>query len=344
MTQVSETIEDKVKSIVREFAGSIKTKSTSIAAFNKLVTITSDVPLSSFDYWERMIGCEYSRNLQTSNLPKWNFWSKPKPTELEGWLELICRDGFKREKALQTISGPAPNTFFFSLAVRRLNDWVPQVRQAARQALPKITKTTDPHFVVEALYIAFSNWNSWGRIQEIDKKILLQIICDEKIAILLKSKVTLSPSGPMPSLFSQLGRTSILDDKIEEIATFAVQPMVRAKAYRALYEKRITWFESWHWEWDDIRYCKRKRKAIIGERTLEINIPLLELIRRSSEDRSSIVRSVSAEILIRELSSLGSDANRFADKFALDESNTVSERGQFALKKIANEADNSRPK
>jgi len=97
---------------------------------------------------------------------------------------------------------------------------VPQVRKAAREKLLEIARATDPEYVAEALCIALSNWNSWGRIEEVDKEVLLHIICEEEIARSLRSKLISSASGPMPSLFSQLGRTPILDGKINEIASF----------------------------------------------------------------------------------------------------------------------------
>ncbi|GAB1141558.1 MAG: hypothetical protein WStaBPW_38860 [Shewanella algae] len=193
---------------------------------------------------------------------------------------------------------------------------------------------TDPEYVVEALCVALSNWNSWGRIEEADKEVLLEIICEKEIAKSLRSKLIISASGPMPSLFSQLGRTPMLDGNIEEIAKSAIQPSVRAKAYRSLFEGRIAWIEGRKWVWTDIRYCEGRLKPIVGERKLEIKTPLLDLLKRSSEDRSSIVRRVSAEILIRELGNPGIKVREFAERFALDSSHAVSERGEFALRKL----------
>ncbi len=299
---------------------------------SELIQVTSQLPLSSFDYWERVIRSEFSSAMRESIPPKWKVWSKPK--ELVTWLDLISWNGHKREKALRALSGAAPNTFFFSLAIRRLNDWVPQVRKAAREKLPEIARSTNPEYVVEAFCVALSNWNSWGRIEESDKDILLEIICDKEIAKSLRSKLIMSASGPMPSLFSQLGRTMILDGQIEEIAKSAIQPSVRAKAYRSLFEGRVVWIEGRKWVWTDIRYCEGRLKPIVGERKLEIDTPLIDLLKESSEDRSSIVRRVSAEILIREMDNLGIKARAFAERFASDSSHAVSERGDFALRKL----------
>lgn len=328
----SQIMEDEVKSAVREFASSINSGSKVVADMSALIDVTSHLTLSSFDYWERLIRSEFSAALIESTRPKWKVWSKPK--EILTWLDLISWDGYRREKALRTLSGGAPNTFFFSLVVRRLNDWVPQVRKAAGEKLPDIAKATDPEHVVEALCIALSNWNSWGRIEGADKKVLLQIICEEEIADSLRSKLISSTSGPMPSVFSQLGRTSILDGNIEQIASLAIQPSVRAKAYRSLFEGRIAWIEGRKWEWTDIRYCKGRLKPVVAERKIGVQTPLLDLLQSSAEDRSSIVRRISAEILIRELPNLGGSGRKYAEKFASDKSYAVSERGLFALKKL----------
>lgn len=326
-------MEDKIISAVKDFANSINSGGKVVADMSSLIDATSQLPLRSFNYWERLIRSEFSLALRDSTPPKWKVWSQP--SELLTWLDLINWDGYTREKTLRTLSGAAPNTFFFSLAVRRLNDWVPQVRKAARAKLPEIAKATNPEFVAEALCIALSNWNSWGRIEEEDKKILLEIISDEAIAESLRSKLISSTSGPMPSLFSQLGRTPILDDSIEYIARKAAQPSVRAKAYRSLFEGKISWFEGREWEWTDIRYCEGRLKPIIAEREVNVQTSLLTLLSLSSEDSSSIVRRISAEILIRDLSSFGAAvAKDYADKFAQDKSQAVSERGRFALKML----------
>ncbi|PMN66134.1 hypothetical protein [Enterovibrio norvegicus] len=338
--QQSQAMEDKVISAVRDFASSINSGSKVVADMSVLIDATSQLPLASFDYWERLVRSEFSLALTHSIAPKWKFWSKP--YELLTWLDLISWDGYKREKTLRTLSGGAPNTFFFSIAVRRLNDWVPQVREAAREKLPELAKATDPEYVVEALCIALSNWNSWGRIEEVDKNTLLQIISEEDIAKTLRSKLISSAAGPMPSLFSQLGRTPILDGKLEEIADFAIQPSVRAKAYRSLFEGRIAWIEGRKWEWTDIRYCEGRLKAVVSERKLDVQTPIFDLLKKSSEDRSSIVRRISAEILIRELEGLGDEVKELAEKFASDECNSVSERGRFALKML-DEAERTNP-
>ncbi|MER2163175.1 MAG: hypothetical protein ABS921_03535, partial [Psychrobacter alimentarius] len=233
-----------------------------------------------------------------------------------------------------------PNAFSLALAVRRLNDWVPQVRTAAREVLPSMLKSTEPKYVTEVLCMLLINWHSWGKIEEIDKHLFLDMVISEKMALLLKSRLISSTSGPMPSLLSQIGRTGILDNYLNEIASNAVQPYVRAKAYRSLFESRMTWVKSREWQWIDKYYGEQKLVPIIAERKIDVQTPFLELLNRSAVDRSPIVRQVSAEFLIRNIESLGIHARNLAEKFAADKSANVAEQGRFVLIKLDEKALN----
>ena len=131
--------EDEVLSAVRQFAHSINSDRKVVADMSLLVDATSHLLLTNLDTWERLLRWEFSRALETSTPAKWKLWEQPTP--FLTWIDLCSGDGFKREKTLRTLSGAAPNSFFFAVAVRRLNDWVPQVREAAREKLSEIAKT-----------------------------------------------------------------------------------------------------------------------------------------------------------------------------------------------------------
>lgn len=324
--------EEQLISAVKEFAASINSESQVVADISLLSEVTSKLPLSNLDYWERIIRGEFSTALESTSRPKWKIWSKP--SQFLTWLDLISWDGYKREKTLRTLTGAAPNSFFLALAFRRLNDWVPQVREAAREKLPLIVSASNPAHVVDAICATLFHWNTWGRIGNLEKNALLAIVTSEAIGEALKLKIISSTSGPMALLFAQVGRTSVLDKYLSEIAENAVQPSVRAKAYRNQLEGRMVWVEGRKWEWTDIRYCKGRLKPIVAERTINIDTPFLEILNRSSSDRSPIVRRVAAEFLIRELDALGEDSLRLANHFAADKSPSVAERGRFALKRF----------
>ncbi|MCV6637680.1 hypothetical protein [Candidatus Albibeggiatoa sp. nov. NOAA] len=323
--QQSYDLEKLIVLAVKDFAKSIRAGNKVVADMSSLIDATAQLTLANLDYWEGLMRDQF---FGTS-------WKRHSSSaQLITWLDLISWDGYRREKALRTISSAAPNGFFFSLVLRRLNDWVPQVREAARESLPIIAQKTNPEYVAQVLYIVLSHWHSWGRIEEQGKQILLDIITYEEIAKALRAKLIYSTAGSMPSLFAQLGRTPILDEHLDDIAKNAVQPWVRAKAYRSQFEGRIVWVKGHEWEWLDFQKRNRRLKAVIAERKLTVTSSCLELLSTSSHDRSSIVRRVAAEFLIRDLESLGDEALTLAQHFATDKSRAVKERGQFALKRL----------
>ena len=324
---------------IEAFTRSIDSSNDYRGDMSLLVQVTSNLKLVRLGYWERLIRSELDSNLYLTAQSKWARWFKPAPKLT--WLDIVNADGYKREKSLRALSKDgAPNAFSLALAVRRLNDWVPQVRTAAREVLPSMLKSTEPKYVTEVLCMLLINWHSWGKIEEADKRIFLDMVISEKMALLLKSRLISSTSGPMPSLLSQIGRTGILDNYLNEIASNAVQPYVRAKAYRSLFESRMTWVKSREWQWIDKYYGEQKLVPIIAERKIDVQTPFLELLNRSAVDRSPIVRQVSAEFLIRNIESLGIHARNLAEKFAADKSANVAEQGRFVLIKLDEKALN----
>lgn len=332
MLQNSNDYEEQVISAVKYFARSINSGSRVVSDISNLVDVTNELPLSNLDYWESLIRSEFYNALDSSIKTNWKFWEKP--SEILTWLDLTSWDGYKREKTLRALTGAAPNSFFFALAIRRLNDWVPQVREAAREKIPLIVNESDPIHVVDALCVTLSNWNSWGRIEQSDKEVLLEIVSKQEIGECFKTKIISSSSGPMGSLMAQVGRTPVLDNYLNEIAECAIQPSVRARAYRNQFEGRMIWLEGRKFEWTDIRYCEGKVKPIIGERKIIKEANFKELLKKSASDTSSIVRRVAAEFFIRELDDIGDESIQLANQFASDESSAVSERGNFALRKL----------
>lgn len=318
---------------IRQLAESINSGHNGSAEMLALANVTSRLSLSNLGAWERLIRWGYRSALAASAPPKWKIWvrtASPVP-----WIDLCSGDGYKREKSLRTISGAAPNSFFFAVAVRCLNDWVPQVREAAREKLPLIAKQTNPEHVVDVLCAILPHWNSWGRLNENDKQIILAIASLEEVARSLKLRIISATSGPMSSILAQSGRTEALDIYLNEIAREAIQPAVRAKSYRSLLEGKMVSFEGRKWEWTDIRYCEERLKPIFSERSLSVSVPFLDTLKLAAIDRSPMVRRVAGDVLIQRLSAIGIESAQLAELLASDSSPSVAERGNFALKKLA---------
>lgn len=331
MKNDQETQNDLVLAI-KEFIHSIDSSNDYKGDMSSFIQVTSNMPLVKLGYWERLIRSELDNTLNATTRSVWARLFEPN-VKLN-WLDIVNRDGYKREKILRQSSSGVPNAFFLALAVRRLNDWVPQVRVAAKEMLPSLLNSTKPEYVVEVLSMLLMNWDSWGRIEEADKQIFLDMIATEEIALLLKSRLISSTSGPMPSLLSQIGRTDILDNYFNEIASDAVQPHVRAKAFRCLFEGRIFWLERRQFQLARGFYGQDTFIPIIDERKITVHVPLLDLLHRATNDQSSIVRKVAAEFVIRNIETLDNGAKDFAMCFVADRACSVAEQGRFILKKL----------
>jgi hypothetical protein len=324
----------EVLAAIRQLAASINSGRKGDAEMASLVDATSRLSLSNLGAWERLIRWGYRSALAASAPPKWKIWVRPASPVT--WIDLCSGDGYKREKSLRTLSGAAPNSFFFAVAVRCLNDWVPQVREAAREKLLLIAKQTNPEHVVDVLCATLPHWNSWGRLNETDKQALLAIVSLEEVAHFLKLRIISATSGPMSSILAQAGRSEALDTYLNEIAKEAIQPAVRAKAYRSLLEGKMVSLEGRKWEWTNIRYCEERLKPIFSERILSVSVPLLETLKLAAIDRSPMVRRVAGDVLIQRLSAIGNESAQLAELLASDSSPSVVERGSFALKKLEN--------
>lgn len=328
-------IDEMVLSAVADFARSLTSRSGVVPDMSDLINVTAELPLARLDRWERaMRWCFDQTLLQEKNKqPSWKFWKREKRPIT--WLDLSSHDGYKRERALRSLVGGAPNRFFLAIALRRLNDWVPEVRLAAREMLPKIAAQSKPEHVVDAVCVVLTHWNSWQRMDNPERSAILEIAQAGAVTRALVSKLVLTTTGPMSSILSQLGRTEMLDKFLPDIAKGAVQPTVRAKAYRSLLDTKITWFEKREFKWTDVRYSEGRFVPVVSERDLVVSLPFRTALVAASKDPSPIVRRVAGEFLIKRLTSLGASAPELAQRLANDSSPSVAERGRFALRALS---------
>jgi hypothetical protein len=306
-----------------------------------LIAETSLLPVNNLDRWERLI---------RTNL--WAFQSKPTSiwqrlrgnrTGFASWLDLCNGDGFRRERILRTLNGAAPNGFLLAFAIRRLNDWVPQVRAAAREHLPSLAARSDPKHVVDALWHVLGHCDTWGRMEVADRQALALLIRIEPIAVELCSRILAATSGPVAKILSQAGRVPALDHSLKEIASAAIQPSVRAMACRFLLDGRMSWVVGRKWRWTDLKWCKGRFEPVIEERAIAETSDFLSILRMALADRSALVRRVAAEFLIKELSSIGNEAANLAEKLAADPSAYVAERGRFAMASLISAREQRTP-
>ncbi|ASP37833.1 hypothetical protein CHH28_03710 [Bacterioplanes sanyensis] len=251
------------------------------------------------------------------------------------WLDIISSDGYRREKALRLLSGPIPSKLLMYFALRRFNDWVPQVRAAAYDTVMDIALLSDPTDVAEALMAALSTWSSWQRIGHYGRIMLLKILAIKGVEEKFVGQLIQSKTGPTSTILTQVSRVDILDAYLHQIATESLQPTLRAKAYRVLLESKTSWVEERKQEMVDKRYSLTRCRTILGDRHVSVNIPWEVLIKEAALDRSSFVRRIAAEKIIASRDYNNPDYLALAHEFARDDSPTVRERGEFFVKRHA---------
>lgn len=338
MQKYQKTTND-IATAIKEFTHSIDSSNDYRGDMSALIQVTSNLKLVKLGYWERLIRSELDSNLHATTQSTWASWFKPTPKL--NWLDIVNANGYKREKSLRQLSSGAPNAFFLALFIRRFNDWVPQVRAAARHALPIVIQNTAPECIVQVLSMAILRWHTWAHIKSTDKALLLQIISHPDRMPQLVAYLVNATAGPISTLLAQVGRSDNIDPYLNHIADYAVQPHVRAKAFRCLFEGRIFWLERREFQPARGFYGQDTFIPIIGERKITVHVPLLDLLHRAANDPSSIVRKDAAEFFIRNIENLGMQAKVFAERFAADKSANVAEQGQFILRKLDEKALNS---
>lgn len=326
--------ESEVLGAIRKLLQAGASSDSATDAMASVVAETSLLSLSNLDDWERKLRAELWLTEQSPTSPSWKFWRRSEPLSISPWLNLCSADGFRRERALRSVVSGAPNSFFLTLALKRLNDWVPEVRAAAREHVPQIVERSTPAHVVDALWYTFAHWNSWGRTGEADREVIAQLTANGGVALELKSRILAASAGPASHILVQAARNSTLDPSLVELAVGAVQPSVRARAYRSIFEGRVVWTVGKRWVWTQVQWCKGRFEPLLAERTLPKSLRSSELLRKAASDRSPVVRRVAAEFVPNDPELNLTDALVLASRLASDSNESVAERGRYALSVI----------
>tara|TARA_R110000787_G_scaffold158145_1_gene272081 strand:+ start:109 stop:1116 length:1008 start_codon:yes stop_codon:yes gene_type:complete len=249
-----------------------------------------------------------------------------------GWYDLFSGDGFRRERFLLEVNEGAPSAFLLAVFLRRLNDWVPQVREAARRAAENVLDSTSPDIVGDVLWSILSVKNSWKRMRGDESAVLDAGFERPGITPYLVRRLLSETAGPTARVLQQACRGAVLDPYLPRLAEAALQPAVRATAYRMLMEQRATWVDGWRWRWTDKSLGERVRESKIAERSLTIDVDLRVLLLAAANDPSAAVRRAAGDALISHRDELGDFVTVLAAKLATDPYPSIADRGRFILR------------
>jgi len=323
-------LEIHVLQAARDLAQAWRNKRSLKTALFAFYAATNNLPVRRMGAWERALNHELHRVLGSELISRIRLLPLRRQTTVP-WLDLVCGNGFRREHALQTITGAAPNAFLLSLLIRRLNDWVPQVRAAAVEAVSRVAAETPPDVVADVLWATLPNISKWGRFGILDKNAMLDLLTIPGVSHALGHKLRDTASGPGATVLRQASRRQTIDDWLEELASNAAQPAVRAVACRFLLTGKANWLEGREWRWTDKRYCKGEYTPVLGERAINISQSPQTVLSTIMNDKSAYVRRLAGDYLIENRMAAGAELHPIAEKLAQDEKSSVADRGRWLL-------------
>ncbi|MEQ1754844.1 MAG: hypothetical protein ABL973_12010 [Micropepsaceae bacterium] len=249
------------------------------------------------------------------------------------FLFLFHRDGMVREQALRRISEPLPSAFLFAAVARRLNDWVPSVRQAAAECGTRCFARTQADCIAQAALPLLARENSWGRWSG-ERDILAQAFARPDVGDALAMQLQVRTTGPLAKIMNYALRYDNLDRHLDMLARKAMQPAIRATAAQALIDGHAQWQTGWTWAWIDKPMGLRRREPVFATRPLTGSSPRMQWVETCVADRSAMVRRMALDALIRHKVDQP-EARRIAEPFLKDASAPVRERAEFIVNKTA---------
>ena len=283
-----------------------------------LIEVTGLIPLQEYSKFEEGISAYSYLEYSTER-------------RIIPWVDCLHANGHRREPALAKLQ-EIPNTFWAMVLIRRLNDWVPQVREAAHKTLLRLSSRTEASFFAEALWYLAPNYLRWGRIQPVGMSFIQDLtgrydIITEVISMFIRER-----SGRLPSKYGALFRNSAIGPYLPVLANKACHPGIRALAYRSLLEGRFKWVTGRKPEWIDKTLGQQHFVATYDEVKLDTNLFEIEsLIQKAATDKSVMVRRVAGDALIARTSVPTIITDTVADLLSTDSYPSVSERANFYL-------------
>jgi len=247
---------------------------------------------------------------------------------------LFHGDGRIREAALVSLKIAPGNPFAFAALVYRMNDWVPQVRDAAFKIARKLFPQVTPGIVADACFFLFTQVDQLGRWGDKEQDLLHATLYRPDVQEALAERLLKRPIGHVGRVMRLALKRPGLDHLLPRLASNAALPHVRAIAYEALIFRRATWMDGYERQWIDRRYNLWRRVPRFEFRPIDNSFDVEDLIVAASQDRAAVVRKVATRGLIE----LGQGSSRrmitTGENLSRDHAPLVRSRAEFFLKNL----------
>ncbi|WP_439817624.1 hypothetical protein [Zavarzinia sp. CC-PAN008] len=238
------------------------------------------------------------------------FWPRPSDIDLMAagggleYLMLFHRSGFVREAALGRLGGGLPTPFAVAAIALRLNDWVPQVADAAERALARTLPGTAPAVLAGAAVGLIPRLDQWQRWTPVRRAGLAAMFRRPDVAGELFGLLTRQATGPMAATLRFLLQEPGMDGALLALAQQGAQAQVRAVALETLLAGSATWVTGREIHWIDRTMGRGRWVPTIGRRAVSAPLDLPDLLAIGLADRAATVRKVAGIALVRRFSTL----------------------------------------
>jgi hypothetical protein len=249
------------------------------------------------------------------------------------WLLALHRDGYIRQAALEALNAPPITASQFITIALRLNDWVPEVRKAAREAAARLFPVADPRAVAAAAPYLLSRRYLWERWDD-EAIVLDEALGRTDVAAELARRLRELKTGPAGITLRMALRFQSLDPYLPDLATRAAHPAVRATALEAIVSGQARWATGFEQVWVDKRYGIMRQVPVVASRPVNLTVEIEPFIRAGLKDPFVAVRKVAADGLYEKRKST-SDALSLAQSLLDDRSVAVRDRASFLVRQFS---------
>lgn len=244
-------------------------------------------------------------------------------------LYVFHADGFVRGAAIRALSAPPASAFEIAAIALRLNDWVAQVRQAARDYAERTFASITPDVVAAAAEHLLTQMEVRRRWSAEDRDILTALFERADAVAAMSKRLMETRSGPAARHTRQLLRNPAIDTYLPALAASSHLTSVRAVALDALIMRRARWIAGFERQWIDKRYGRSRRVPAFAERGIAHELDVEALVAKAARDRATAIRKVACAWLIARMDTLSPVMRGLVAELADDTTPSIRERARF---------------
>ena len=248
------------------------------------------------------------------------------------FLFIFSGNGYEREAAANAISAPCKSEFEVLSLCYLLNDWVPNVRAAALQAMQRSLPSTKRALIDGVASYLFEETGRFGRMEHQEINALNGFLFTPDIVETLISRLTAGLESRPENLLKRLLVHAETDRFLPDIwSNTSLRPSVRSIALQPLLNGNIKWQDGYKFEWIDKLFNEKRRVPQIVSRPLSISVDVHQLYAEALKDKSPLIVKTTLQSLITTRTDIA-DFRPVIERLKASKRPAIRERAEFLLR------------